>query len=208
MRMSLTAFLIALIFVVAPVFAGQYNEVLSIGDPAPVWNELPGTDGKAHSFGEFKDDEALVIAFTCLSCPTAVDYEKRFDTLAKKYGAADGTAGRKAGFIAVCVNRVPEDRLDKLTERAKRQQLAFPIIYDESQKIARDYGAIFTPEYYVLNKERKVTYMGAFDDATDSTKVSKHFVENALISTLANESVAMKETLARGCRVRYLPLRN
>ena len=77
------------------------------------------------------------------------------------------------------------------------------MLYDESQKIAKDYGAIFTPEFFVLNKERKIVYMGAMDDETNAEKVTKRYVEQALVATLKGESPAIKETIARGCRVRY-----
>jgi len=194
--------LIALIIVTTTVgnlFAGEFNEKLSVGDVAPAWEGIPGTDGKNHSWSDFKDKQAVVLVFTCLSCPTATDYEDRINALCKQYGGPDG----KVGVIAVCVNRIAQDRLDKLTERATKQQFAFPVMYDESQKIARDYGAIFTPEFYVLNQERKVVYMGAMDDQTDGAKVKEKFVEQAIAATLKGEAPTVKETIARGCRVRY-----
>ena len=183
---------------------GEFNQVLSIGDVAPGWELLPGTDGKPHSFQDLKGKEAIVVAFTCLSCPTAVDYEARFQQLAKQYGGINS----KVGFVAVCVNQVAADRLDKLTLRANQQKLAFPILYDESQKIAKDYGAMFTPEFFVLNQQRKVVYMGAMDDATDPEKVTQRYVEAALIAALKGETPAVKETIGRGCRVRYAKERN
>ena len=185
--------------VLSSVQAGEFNQVLSIGDAAPAWEKLPGTDGKSHSFSDLKENEAVVLVFTCLSCPTAVDYEERFNNLTKKYGGPNG----KVGFVAVCVNQVAADRLDKLTERAEKQKFAFPVLYDDSQKIAKDYGAIYTPEFFVLNKDRKIVYMGAMDDATDADKVTKHYVEDALVAALKSETPSVKETIARGCRVRY-----
>jgi len=179
--------------------AGEFNQILSIGDMAPVWDKLPGSDGKPHSASDLRDKEALVVAFTCLSCPTAVDYEARFNELAKQYGGPDG----KVGFVAICVNQIAPDRLDKLTQRAKQQGLSFPYLYDESQKIAKEFGATFTPEYFVLDQERRVVYMGALDDSTDAEKVTKRYVEEALTAALKGESPAVKETIGRGCRVRY-----
>lgn len=183
----------------AGLSAGEFNQTLSIGDKAPVWEGLPGSDGKPHSLADFKDKDAVVIVFTCLSCPTAVDYEDRINALAKKYAGSEG----KVGLVAVCVNRVEADRLDKLTERANQKEFVFPVIYDESQKIAKDHGAIFTPEFYVVDRERKIAYMGAMDDSTDSDKVTKRFVEDAIVAVLKGEQPLVKETIARGCRVRY-----
>ena len=182
------------------VQAGEYNEKLNIGDAAPAWESLPGADGKPHSLAELNDKDVVVLAFTCLSCPTAVDYEDRLEALSKKFGGASG----KVGVVAVCVNKVAADRLDKITEKAKQKGFTFQYLHDESQKIANDYGAIFTPEFYVLNKDRKIVYMGAFDDATDVANVKKHFVEDAIEAALSGSKPLVKETIARGCRVRYV----
>ncbi len=183
----------------ATTVAGEFNEVLNIGDAAPSWSNLPGTDGKSHSLADYKEKAAVVLVFTCASCPTAVDYEDRLNDLAKRFGGASG----QVAFIAVCVNRVKGDLLADLTERAKQRQFAFDYLHDESQKIAKDYGAIFTPEFYVLGRDRKLVYMGAFDDKTDATLVQQRHVEAAITAVLKNESPAVKETAARGCRVRY-----
>lgn len=179
--------------------AGEFNEVLSISDAAPAWTDLPGTDGKKHSLTDYKNRDVVVLVFTCASCPAAVDYEARIDDLAKRYGGEKGTVS----VVAVCVNRVKGDTLEDLTERAKQREFAFDYVHDESQKIAKDYGAIFTPEFFVLNRDRKVVYMGALDDFSDASKVTKTFVEDAIAATLKGEAPAVKETIARGCRVRY-----
>ncbi len=183
----------------ATVVAGEFNEVLNIGDAAPSWSNLPGTDGKSHSLADYKEKAAVVLIFTCASCPTAVDYEDRLHELAKRLGGANG----QVAFVAVCVNRVKGDLLVDLTERAKQRQFAFDYLHDESQKIAKDYGAVFTPEFYVLGRDRKLVYMGAFDDKTDAALVQQRHVEAAITAVLKNESPAVKETAARGCRVRY-----
>ena len=67
---------------------------------------------------------------------------------------------------------------------------------------------MFTPEFFVLNQQRKVVYMGAMDDATDPEKVTQRYVEAALIAALKGETPAVKETIGRGCRVRYAKERN
>lgn len=180
--------------------AGEFNQTLNIGDKSPAWKELPGTDGKMHSLSDFKDKDVVVLVFTCLSCEYAVEYEPRIVKLAEQYGGADG----KVGFIAVCVNRFAADRLDKLTEHAKSKQLPFPMLYDESQKIAKDFGAQNTPEFFVIDKERKIAYMGAMDDdANDVTKVKKRFLEEALVAILKGEPAPVKETVPVGCLIRW-----
>jgi len=176
--------------------AGEFNEVLSIGDSAPAWKDLPGTDGKTHSFSDLKEQPVVVVVFTCASCPTAADYESRIQELANTH------AGQVA-VVAICVNQIEEDKLPALTRRTKEKKLTFLYLSDQSQKIAKDYGAVFTPEFYVLDRDRKIVYMGALDDSTDAEKVTQHYVEEAIQAALAGKPARIQEVIARGCRVRY-----
>ena len=183
----------------ATVAAGQYNSVLSIGDDAPAWADLPGTDGKKHALADLRDKDVVVVVFTCNSCPAAELYEDRAIAFAKKYcGPMD-----KVALVAINVNTIPEDRLDKMTERAKEKEFTFPYLYDETQKIGKKYGAGFTPEFFVLNKARKIVYMGALDDKTPPAAAKNPYVELAVQAALKGEKPAVAETLARGCKIRY-----
>jgi len=177
--------------------AGEFNEVLSIGDPAPAWKDLPGTDGKTHSLSDLKEIPVVVVIFTCASCPTAVDYEARISALKQQF------AKESVAIVPICVNQVKQDQLESLSERVKQQKLAFHFLHDESQQIAKDYGAVFTPEFFVLNKDREVVYMGALDDATDVALVKQAYVADAIQAALSGKDVSPAETIARGCRVRY-----
>lgn len=196
----LKALLTALLCLAAvPALAGKYNSKLSIGDAAPEWKELPGTDGKKHSLGDLKDKEVIVVAFTCNTCPYAVDVEDRLIALAKKL-SADG----KGALVAINSNKVPDDLLPAMEKRAKAKSFNFPYLHDESQQVARDFGATYTPEFVVLNKDRKVVYLGALDDSPDGKKVTKKYVEDAVAAALAGKTLAVAETPAVGCAVRYV----
>lgn len=184
-------------------WAGEYNEVLSIGDAVPVWKSLPGTDGAQHGLADLADKDVVVVVFTCASCPTAVDYEGRLNALVQKYGSST----EKVGIAVMCVNQVPADRLPALTKRVTDKGLKFHYLYDESQQIAKDFGAIFTPEFYVFNRDRKLVYMGALDDSTDADKVTKRYVEEAIAAALTGGQPEVTETIARGCRVRWARMR-
>lgn len=183
--------------------AGKYNPVLNVGDQAPTWKQLPAADGKNYSSDSFKNKEVLVIAFTCNSCPYAVDYEARLNRLAQKYQSKDSPVA----VIAVNVNLVPADSLEKMKEQAKKKQFVFPYLFDASQKIGKEFGATRTPEFFVLNKERKVIYMGAMDDATDANKVKNDYVAQAIEAALKGKQPETKETIAIGCNVRYKRIR-
>ena len=174
----------------APAFAGKYNKVLSVGDAAPAWSGLEGTDGKTHALADLKDKDAVVVVFTCNSCPVAEGYEDRVIAFAKKH--AD-----KVAVVAINVNTVADDKLDRMKERAAKKKFGFPYLYDPTQAIAKAYGASYTPEFFVLNRERKVAYMGAMDDKGPPAAAAVNFLEAAL------KGQAPAETLARGCRIRF-----
>jgi peroxiredoxin len=179
--------------------AGKFNDVLSIGDAAPAWAKLPGVDNEDHALADLKDKEIVVVVFTCNSCPYAVDYEDRINAFVEALCGADS----KVGLVAINVNTIVSDRLLAMQQRAKEKKFRFPYLYDETQQIAKDYGANFTPEFFVLNKERKVVYMGAMDDSPDAAKVEKKYVEAAVAAALKGAKPEVTETVAVGCRVRY-----
>ncbi len=198
MNRSISTVLLLLLFT-CPVFAGEYNPTLNIGDAAPAWTDLPGTDGKPHSLADFKDKEAVVVAFTCNSCPVATDYEDRIIALAKKYAGPGG----RVGLVAINVNKIEEDSLPRMKERAEAKGFTFPYVFDETQKIARDYGATFTPEFFVLDRQRKIAYMGGMDDNSNPAEVKTNYLDPAVDAVLAGMKPITAETVARGCMVRY-----
>lgn len=175
---------------------GKYNEVLSIGDKAPVWEAMTGIDGKKHSLDEWKSKPWVVIVFTCNSCPCARDYEDRIKAFVEKHQ-------RQVAVVAINSNLIKEDSLEAMKKRAEDRGYNFTYLHDESQKVAKAYGATYTPEFFLLNSERKIVYMGAMDDKDDPEKVKTRFLEEALEAAQAGKSPAKAETLARGCMIRY-----
>jgi peroxiredoxin len=187
---------IAILLFVTVSYGGEFNPVLSIGDKVPFWKDLPGVDGKKHSLADLKARDAVVLVFTCNSCPYAVEYEERIKALTKEFQS------RNVAVVAVNVNNVPEDRLDKMQERAKKVGFNFPYLFDTTQQIARDFGAGFTPEIFVLDKQRKIAYMGALDDNPVADKVKVRHVSDVLNSLLDGKKVTITETVPIGCRIR------
>ncbi|MDA0809754.1 MAG: thioredoxin family protein [Planctomycetota bacterium] len=180
------------------VVSGEYNPVLSIGDKAPEWKELPGVDGKKLSLSDLKQKDVVVLAFLCNSCPYAVDYENRLIAFAKKHSGKDS----KVALVAVNVNTVEEDLPPKMKEKAEAKGFSFPYLFDEIQQIAADYGAGFTPEFFVLNRDRKVVYMGAMDDSPNADNVKRRYLDEAVAAALASRLPKVRETVPVGCRIR------
>ncbi|MBM83804.1 MAG: thioredoxin family protein [Planctomycetaceae bacterium] len=186
-----------LLLAVSTLNAGEYNEVLDIGDTAPQWKDLPGVDGKKHSLKDLKDKDVVVVVFTCNSCPYANDIEKRLDEFVKKH------KDDKVALVAINVNKVEEDQFPAMKKRAKDKKYKYPYLYDETQQIAKDYGALFTPEFFVLDKKRKVVYMGSMDDSPDGKKIKKRHVEDAVTASLKGGNPKVEETIAIGCLIRF-----
>jgi peroxiredoxin len=194
----LLALLLLLAFTVT-AHAGKYNQTHNIGDKAPTWTKLPGVDGNEHSSDELKDWDVVVLFFTCNSCEYAIDYEDRIIAIAKKYSGADS----RVAFVGVNVNRIGEDRLPKMKERAEKRGFPFVYLFDETQQIAKDFDATTTPEFYVLDRERRIAYMGSLDDNSDAKKATINYVQQAIDALLDGKKPKTTETVPIGCLVRY-----
>jgi peroxiredoxin len=182
----------------SPGWAGKFNRKLNVGDAAPTFEKLPGIDGKMHSLDLYKDSKAVVIVFLCNHCPVAVAYEQRLIDFALEYQETKGVA-----VIAVSVSHRPEDALDKMKEHAVAKKFPFTYIHDASQDIGRNYGATATPHVFVLDKARKVAYMGAFDDSINPGKVETQYVRDAVEAILAGKQPEIGESRQIGCAIEY-----
>jgi peroxiredoxin len=90
-----------------------------------------------------------------------------------------------------------------MKQRAAKKGFPFAYLYDPSQQIAKKYGANYTPEFFVLNKDRRVVYMGSMDDKSPPAMPTKHHLELAVQAALKGKQPATGETIARGCRIRW-----
>ncbi|WP_372718243.1 thioredoxin family protein [Novipirellula sp.] len=181
----------------AQIYAGEFNTTVNIGDTAPEWNDLPGTDDKTHSLDDLKDKKVVVVAFTCSSCPYAVDAEDRLIALQQKFTA------KNVAIVAINVNKVEADLMPAMKQRAKEKKFNFPYLFDESQQIAKAFGAKYTPEFFVLDENRKIVYMGSLDDSPDGQNISEPHVIRAIEAVLAGKKPTVSETVPIGCRIRF-----
>ena len=197
MRLVISSLCLLFPLFVSAAWAGKYNPKINLGDPAPAWEGLPGVDGKTHSLADLERAKAVVVVFTCNSCPYAIDVEDRLIALEKAYHA------KGVALVAINVNKVEEDLLPAMKKKSKDKGFTFPYLYDESQQIARDFGATRTPEFFVLNDERKIVYMGALDDSPEGRDVEVSYVGSVLDAMLAGAEVKMSETIPIGCSIRF-----
>jgi peroxiredoxin len=187
-------------FLLLALIAGFVRaEDLKLGATAPDWKDLKGTDDKLYSLADFKDNEVLVIVFTCNSCPYAQDYEDRTIALVKSHCGE----GKKTALIAINANKVKEDLPEEMKKRAKEKGFNYPYVWDETQATAKAYGARWTPEFFVFDRDRKLVYRGAMDDDTDPKNAKVNYVAAAIGAALAGEKPKVQEMPAKGCAIRY-----
>ena len=169
---------------------------LPIGAAGPGFEDVPATDGRRYSLAGLSGEKATVLIFTANRCPTAKSHAGRLEAARRRFEP------RGVTFVLVNSNDPhlhPEERLDRLVERAARDQLAIPYLADTDQSIARAYGPTCTFHAFVLDADRRLRYEGRFDDARLEDRVTRRDVEVALEAILTGEPVGVPSTPAFGC---------
>lgn len=192
------ALLLGLVVGSESAVAGKFNRTVDLGDAAPQWSDLPGTDGKQYSLKDFADAKYIVQVFTCNHCPCALACEDRLKSIQKKYGP------RGVQVVAMNINGGPLDTMAQMQKRAKERGFNFPYLRDESQAVGAAYGASNTPHVFVLGPDRKIAYMGTIDDSVqDPSNVKKPYLLDALDALLAGQQPRLAETRPVGCSIVY-----
>lgn len=173
---------------------------LQIGARAPQFR-LSATDGKTYALSDFAGDEVLVVFFTCNHCPyvTGSDEATR--------GTAEKFRGRGVRFVAINSNSrhtYSEDDFPHMVERMREHNFPWVYLHDETQEIARAYGALRTPHFYVFDRERRLIYTGrALDQPRQSEKAKTHDLARVLEEHLGGKPVSIPVTNPIGCNVKW-----
>jgi peroxiredoxin len=173
--------------------AGEF----AVGDPAPAFEELVGTDDKSHSLNEYAGAKAVMVVFTSNHCPVAEAYEDRLVALDKDY------SGKGVQLVAINVNNLEDDKLPAMKERAAAKGFKFPYLYDPTQKVGRNYGAAVTPHVFLLDGKKQLAYVGPVDDSQDQAKVSHQYLRDAIEAVLAGKAPATAQVKPFGCGIQY-----
>ena len=191
--------LAGLALVASPAFAGKYNKAVSVGEKAPTFSGIPAVMGEKDmsvSLPDIKED-VVVLVFLGNHCPVVVAYEDRIIDFVNDY------KGKSVKVVGVSVNDNNADRLPAIKTRVKDKGYNYVYGYDETQKMGHDYGAAHTPEFFVLDKDRVIRYMGAMDDSMNESKVTKQYLRDAVDALLKGDKPQVDETRPVGCGVQY-----
>jgi len=181
----------------SPVTVGSVG--LPLGSIA-VDFQLKGVDGKTYSLKSLADKKALAIIFSCNHCPYVQAYETRMVQLQRDYLL------KGAGLVAINSNDdqgYPEDSFENMITRSKEKGFNFPYLRDETQEIARKYGAICTPHIFLFNQQRILSYKGRIDDNRNPADVKSHDLRNAIDAVLSGKTPAVQETRPFGCSIKW-----
>jgi peroxiredoxin len=191
--------LAVLALVASPAFAGKYNKVINVGEPAPAIASIPAVMGDKETTLNLADmkEDVIVLVFLANHCPVVTAYEDRIIDFANDY------KGKNVKVVGISVNDMDADRLPAIKERVKDKGYNYVYGYDASQQLGKAYGATNTPQFFVLDKNRVIRYTGAMDDSQNESKVTKRYVRDAVDALLKGESVEVSETRAVGCGIKY-----
>ena len=170
-----------------------------VGDKAADF-KLKNTTGKLVSLADNKAAKGYIVVFTCNTCPYAKAYESRIIDLNTKYAPL--------GYPVMAINpndasKVPGDSYAAM----QTKKYAFPYLQDESQQVAKTFGATRTPHLYILTRQGSdfvVSYIGAIDDnSEDASLVKTKYVENAMTEIIAGKAPSTNSTKAIGCTIKW-----
>jgi peroxiredoxin len=162
---------------------------------------LKNVDGKTVSPEDYASAKALAVIFWCNHCPYVRAWEERVSDLQKEY------ADKGVQFLLINANdpvKYPGDSFEEMQTRAREQGYPYPYLVDETQEVARQYGAERTPEIFLFDQSRTLRYHGAPDDNYEDPKaVSQQYFRDAIDAVLADKAPATAETPPRGCTIKW-----
>lgn len=181
------------------VLIDDNSTILNIGDPMPSFS-LHATDGMTVDSSTIKDP-VLVVVFTCNHCPYAQAYEDRLNNLMDHFD--------EEGVQFVLINsndaeNYPEDSFDQMKVKREEAGWSCPYCFDESQEVAKAYGALCTPHCFAFDRERTLKYKGRIDDNWEHPdQVTENNLHDAIEALVKDEEPPVHEANAIGCSIKW-----
>ncbi len=196
--------LVVLALIATPAVAGKFNKKVSVGEKAPVIANIPAVS--VNDNGEITDsvlnldeieEEVVVVVFLANHCPVVVNYEDRLIDLVNDY------AGKSVKVLGLSVSLIENDKLPGIRDYMTEKGSNYTYGYDASQAIGKAYGATNTPQFFVLDEERTIRYMGKLDDNMNEAQAKATYVRDAIDALLEGGSIEVTETRPYGCGITY-----
>ncbi len=173
---------------------------LQPGQIAPDF-KLPSTEGKEYSRSDFDKYKYLVVFFTCNHCPYVIGSDEITRETVNKFSPLG------VGFVGInsnSENTYPEDSFPNMIKRMEKHNFPWVYLYDKSQEIAKAYGALKTPHFYVFNEERKLVYTGrGVDSPRDTSRMTVNNLDVALEELTTGKPISVPLTNPIGCNIKW-----
>ena len=177
------------------------DSVLKKGSTAPEF-DLPGTDDENHSLEKYSGKKAYLIVFMCNHCPYVKPKMNYLKELQDKYA--------EQGLILIGINSndteaYGEDDFEHMKQVALEKEFKFPYLFDETQEVAKSYGAACTPDPFLFDENKKLVYHGRIDDAHQKSheQASTNELEEAVKQVLEGKEITVDEQPSMGCNVKW-----
>lgn len=174
------------------------NSAPQLGSSAPDFS-LPATDGETYRLSDFEEAPVLVVMFLCNHCPYVKAVIDRLIDLGRDYD--------EVAFAAISSNdakKYPADSFEKMKAWAEEKNFSFPYLYDESQEVARNYGAVCTPDFFVYDENRELAYAGRLDDSwKDPAAVTREDLRAAIDALLDGRRPVKEQHPSMGCSIKW-----
>jgi peroxiredoxin len=172
---------------------------LQPGEKAPDFT-LPATDGRSYSLSDFTD-KYLVIFFTCNHCPYVIGSDEVTRKTADKFKPK---GVRFVGINSNSANTYPADSFDNMVRRMAQYAFPWLYLYDESQEVARAYGALKTPHFFVFNEARELVYTGrGVDNPKYASSITVNDLERTLTELTGGKEISVPLTNPIGCTIKW-----
>ena len=183
------------------------STMVELGSPAPHFHLQDVVSGTMFELDDYAAERALLVMFICAHCPFVKHLEKGLAQLGSDY------KGKGIGIVAISSNdarEFPDDAPAGLTAQARNLGFHFPYLYDESQGVARAFGAVCTPDFFLYNAERKLVYRGQFDASRPLRKgegndlpVTGSDLRAAIEAVLHGNHVSDEQIPSIGCGIKW-----
>jgi len=179
------------------------STMVPLGSPAPDFR-LPTPDGTLVARDDFTDAPALLVMVICNHCPFVKHIRGGLAAFGRDYN------DRGLAIVAINANDVanyPDDSPEKMKEEAAAAGYTFPYLFDESQEIAKAFGAACTPDFFIYDGKRRLAYRGQFDASRPSNAIPVTGVDlrAAADAILAGSPAPSEQTASIGCNIKWKP---
>ena len=188
---------------------GQAGESLKIGKKAPLpYLKMKDVSGAEYSLNSLKKENGLLVIFSCNTCPFVVGnfmnegWEGRYNEV------FDNSNANNIGMVLINSNEAKRpgvDSYEAMVEHSNKMNYKAAYTLDKDHKVADAFGAKTTPHVFLFDKDLKLVYKGAIDDAVKSKeKVKEHYLKNAMNNLSLGKEIKPKETKNIGCSIKRI----